>query len=1031
MATPSIPSGLNSELWPHQRKAVHFALQYLREPYKAPVGLIRMPTGTGKTGVIATLTAALPQTGWTLILTPWRNLCKQMQDDIKERFWETIEWKPSSKPNVERLYPRTINSILARETHGLIVVATFATLVTIFKKNRDKYNKLATKIAQVFVDEGHYEPAAEWGQAVKQLHKPTVLLTATPYRNDLKLFRISQENVHHFTHKDAEENEIIRGVDFKSLGVPQPNSRELEQWCNAFAEFWDRPDKARLCENPRAIICCSTMQMVARVTSLLRERHRINAVGIHERFGKMKGEKKEWLKQRTPEPKDPDIGFDVWVHQNKLTEGIDDSRFCVLAILNSIRNDRKLIQQIGRVLRRGKKKVGRALVLHSEGLAIEKSWRNYREFEIQPDFVVSERYRAILDTLLNEQPTMEYFGGRFRRRFESRSTDLKDHILLRASTVIRRVTASFELAEFIDYTSDFLLMEDRILLGPTEDCIKGPDGSMLWVYALFSNSPLLVEHSQYEIRLGALAAIKHDNLLFAVDTEGLYPSEYLAAHTKKLGMDELGRILGRASVQKEVSITNAWPAGPAVQRSTIRAEDLANTPAQLTDAVFVCASVRTTSLPENANLPPRRQYVGFKRGRVTEQIQNVEREAFGLEEFAIWTNGLAELIQNTRRKLPDFFSRYLSPVAPPDKVSPRFLVFNYFEGDIELRDDSGDQLELVDTIIEIEEGEEGDKGDFRFPFTLRYRNVNTEADAETLEIDAALVYEPAKARFRLNGEELNSEIFVFDPNTGEGQGGLPSYLNNNDEFFTIALRDADVYYSAQSFYRIDYTYAEDRLSGLITSVPALAKAASEKGQAGPNKASWDTDSLFSIIANTSAAGLIGRQFGPCDWIFCDDLNKEVADFICANFETRKIAFIHAKHGDGHIVSASAMQEVVAQALKNLGVTSRGGTMPAHLNRWTRESMWDGTKIPRWQKGAKSLPEKNELWKMIRDEILDHPHGIKEVWLVAGDTLNRSAFVEQLHDEKKRDAVTGQLVHLLSSLHASCTQLAITLKIFCN
>jgi superfamily II DNA or RNA helicase len=42
----------------------------------------------------------------------------------------------------------------------------------------------------VLVDEGHYEPAISWSKGVRELNRPTILLSATPYRNDFKSFRV-------------------------------------------------------------------------------------------------------------------------------------------------------------------------------------------------------------------------------------------------------------------------------------------------------------------------------------------------------------------------------------------------------------------------------------------------------------------------------------------------------------------------------------------------------------------------------------------------------------------------------------------------------------------------------------------------------------------------------------------------------------------------------------------------------------------------------------------------------------------------
>jgi superfamily II DNA or RNA helicase len=106
MTSHQIPQSLNDKLWPHQKRAINFALRYLRQPFEAEVALIRMPTGTGKTGVIAALSVALPPPQWTLVLTPWKNLCRQMILDLESRFWRSRGWRPQFVPNVAQLYPR-------------------------------------------------------------------------------------------------------------------------------------------------------------------------------------------------------------------------------------------------------------------------------------------------------------------------------------------------------------------------------------------------------------------------------------------------------------------------------------------------------------------------------------------------------------------------------------------------------------------------------------------------------------------------------------------------------------------------------------------------------------------------------------------------------------------------------------------------------------------------------------------------------------------------------------------------------------
>jgi superfamily II DNA or RNA helicase len=75
----------------------------------------------------------------------------------------------------------------------------------------------------VLVDEGHYEPAPDWSRAIRSLRRPTVLLTATPYRNDEKYFRFGDEWRYRFTHHEAEAQRFVRTPVFESAEDADPD----------------------------------------------------------------------------------------------------------------------------------------------------------------------------------------------------------------------------------------------------------------------------------------------------------------------------------------------------------------------------------------------------------------------------------------------------------------------------------------------------------------------------------------------------------------------------------------------------------------------------------------------------------------------------------------------------------------------------------------------------------------------------------------------------------------------------------------
>jgi superfamily II DNA or RNA helicase len=156
------PTALRKKLWKHQAAAMEFAVRHLNRTV-SPC-LIRMPTGTGKTGVIACLTR-LSNTGSSLVLTPWAHLRNQMVADLEKGFWDTINATPN-KQRIVSIFPSTAEKQL-KSDEPKVIIATFTTLNDLRLNHTKTYEALAGAISLVLVDEGHYEPAVEWGKSVK------------------------------------------------------------------------------------------------------------------------------------------------------------------------------------------------------------------------------------------------------------------------------------------------------------------------------------------------------------------------------------------------------------------------------------------------------------------------------------------------------------------------------------------------------------------------------------------------------------------------------------------------------------------------------------------------------------------------------------------------------------------------------------------------------------------------------------------------------------------------------------------------
>ncbi len=186
----------------YQREAIRSCLLYIgsfRRLETNRAGLVHMATGTGKTGVIASLARCIPEIGTTMVLAPRVALCDQLEIELASRFFEKLQRRP--KPgeipkrvvSMEQLIERGAKTRLS----NLVVVSTIQMFESMSrtaspsskreKIKRQLCERLIAETDLVLVDEGHYEPALSWSQALRQIRAPRILFTATPYRNDLKL----------------------------------------------------------------------------------------------------------------------------------------------------------------------------------------------------------------------------------------------------------------------------------------------------------------------------------------------------------------------------------------------------------------------------------------------------------------------------------------------------------------------------------------------------------------------------------------------------------------------------------------------------------------------------------------------------------------------------------------------------------------------------------------------------------------------------------------------------------------------------
>ncbi len=409
----------------YQRDAIDMVRSY-RDDFPSRVGpegagaaLVYHPTGTGKTVVVAGLAHAAPEIGNVLILTTREAIRDQLARELagnlfldaekfalgrrirlakvtyviaESRLLEgatealhdetgrpfTDELRNFARAQFDRLIEgpgeRFLDELARNRS---IVIMTVQMLVGLQRDNRSIYEEFRERIDLVVFDEGHYEPAVTYSDAVRSLRKPIVLLSATPFRNDLKPFRVEARNIHMYKFAAAVSHGVIRDVSV----VQRAATRDHDQFARDVIDYCRRQFGENRKLWPRIIVHCDDAGSIERLgDAFIAHGFKDQVVGIHDQFNRARSGHQTWHYRFVPPPKQTQAL--IWIHQYKLMEGIDDHRFRVLAFFDPLKNVRSVVQQIGRVIRKGPTEVGLdAIVLDHYLGRVAQYWELYKAYD--------------------------------------------------------------------------------------------------------------------------------------------------------------------------------------------------------------------------------------------------------------------------------------------------------------------------------------------------------------------------------------------------------------------------------------------------------------------------------------------------------------------------------------------------------------------------------------------------------------------------------------------------------------------------
>jgi hypothetical protein len=1094
-------------LWSHQREAIALGAAYMRSNKTTPSGgveaaLIKLPTGTGKSGVVAIVARCLPTVKRTLVLTPREALVGQMIDDIGFRFWKHMGldvvgekvWSSDAirSTAIATLFPNqgTEKHICdaIRRTDRIVVVGTLQALDQI-RAERDKllrkqargeglseaqnlklgaHQEMLQNLSAfdlVVVDEGHYEPAPSWSRSVRSLRRPTILLSATPFRNDYKLFSVRGNFAYNLPFPDARDAKIVR--DIQIIGVDANGPIDLVEFEDGDEErvgrtadlstidaFVDglislRPELIARFPNlpkPKIIVRARSFGTLKLIEARLQSACGEPTVLVHEQIrheiNKCPG---RFVRYGDAIAKRPDAGY--WLHQTKLLEGIDDSSFIAVALFDDFSNARQLVQQIGRVLRstdpaRRESQVAAVIARSGSVERVRTSWDQYLEFEVAGSSELKNIVQgeaALPQRIIPSMPDKQYVDGQFRTRLPTDRGLTKNDILLPKRAVVFERTAGFSAENLRTEAIEGIMARNRFVIEPVAGL---PDNMSGWTFFTVDESPYLANHYVTEWRFGVCFMTWTNERLYVFDSDGV-PFDTSKVFVRKIGRPGISKLFREPAADERIAVTRISASSLDMSDRSIRSmttstASFADTFSDLLDPVLLPSTM-------SGYVDGIGRYVGLTRSKVTDAA--IDR--VNVDEYAAWTMTIeAELNAGT---IPNrVFERY-AQIAIPDPAMaavPRNI----------LVDLNRDKLEDYVSFAGGTGGAAAPTG------TLDYEDLCADIDAgkfkiigrDGVPVECFIEYDALSGRYRLSSDELDNRHRPSSRTGGPVQSLTQSI--NSSQSFRLITDQAGVVYMNGEWVKTRDVVVGGQVYPLLCAVdvPSLKTAVTEKGEmkwadfrslpasAARNalEAEWRQESVFGqTIELLSRPGPHSDDYGKAleefPLVILDDDGSEIADFICVS--DTKLVMLHAKaNKDQSYAAVSKLQEVGRQANASLAFCSTAARVDGlKPDRWDRPYTANKTPMPGFDRVIRNADglTKSEIDSAVRRAMLS-PAVSREIWIVIGRLmdlpgLRALALAAAKPGGTPLSTTQRQLLMYIDTLTTACGRANARLRIFSN
>ena len=1012
---------VNEDLWQSlrycQQESIQTALSYLKKPLNQNTNscLISLPTGAGKSGVISIVSHKATQKR-VLVLCHRRAVCDQLFKEIDGKFF-------SDRVEGEVIKRKAVYSDVNDTTKNGVYVSTFQKLQTF---NCAQLEQLKKDIDLIIIDEGHAEPSPVWSTLVRGIDAHKVVITATPYRNDLYQFDVTEDASYIYTFERALADSVLKEPTFESIALAELSGKITE-----FLEVND---------GTKCIIKCEKFEDIKSYYDFLN--NEFSVLAIHEQFTK---DERDNVKVSVPSNlKGSD--YQVIIHQRKLDEGVDIPEAKLLVLAYAVSSGRELVQTIGRVVRLYGEIEPK--ILEIESGANSQMWQNYRKFdrslnsaESVKKFIASLDSNKLIGRYLEAFPDVSYYGNRFVSKFDLNTFEPESSLNIpTASICFLNQSQGFS----VQLLSDHLYWRcnnagELARIFATETGIHGV------ISIAFNKSRFLTDQFFFEPSLEITLYKQLSNNVVAIyDSRG---RRFNGEKDIKLGsavsLDKLLKVmsLGESALTKEASSKSISSARKRPENIAVKGRNLEQMADMQANASYRLATMRCDTF-DQFNKKKGSYYVGADSGRISDQKES----SFTLADLNDWLTDIDSVISANINIQNALIHSYAKPITVDKNFEAHSLIFDLtdFESPISILID-GESYSLDNSFI-----------------YLIYDNG-------ALLIDGI---EESRVLANFKQEEPYLEItpkaeILYSLAGGEHQD-ITDFLN---EHLHKALLANGISYSNGKFYQLtlpvadSFELVDSNLANVVIGLKSLiGENLDEKGWKKKTKdqdgfyqivdEGFSPNSVFYLVDQLKANGLddpTKNQLGPfaphipdADLLINTDMGTEPADFIVSS--KNKLAFVHVKCGKATKKpesSAGALAEVGSQAIKNIEMLISGDAelKPSNWNRlhtaWPaseaaqniaeRIRVFQGVTFTA-QNEQERLEKLDELWSIVAARRRSTAVK-KEIWVVVANGFSAEHFEQQLKLGSEANGETLQAFQLLNSWLATAHNNDVELKVF--